>query len=33
MSEQDKMTEQETEVTTSGEAPQEKRNRKYRPEV
>lgn len=24
MSEQDKMTEQETEVTTSGEAPQEK---------
>ena len=25
MSEQDKMTEQETEVTTSGEAPQEKK--------
>lgn len=33
MSEQDKMTEQETEVTTSGEAPRKKRNRKYRPEV
>ena len=27
MSEQDKMTEQETEVTTSGEAPQEKENK------
>ena len=29
MSEQDKMTEQETEVTTSGEAPQEKKKQFY----